>query len=144
MSSSRRSQSGFTLMEVLIALAILGIGLVAVISVAGTSTTTALKLKQKTFGHFVALNEAARLRTSVNWPDVGHQNGTADLAGETWRWTAKISKTSAPNLRRADITIALDNAPDKPISSLVAFIGKPSPHGLAAKKGAGAASNGSG
>ncbi len=141
----RRGQSGFTLMEVLIALAILGIGLLAVVSVAGTSTTTAFKLKQKTFAHFVALNEAARLRTSLEWPDVGRRNGTAHLAGETWRWTVKISKTSAPNLRRADIDIALDDAPDKSISNLVAFIGKPSPHGFAASKNAGAGSgNGSG
>lgn len=125
-------------MEVLIALAILGIGMLAVISTANTSTRNALALKQRTLAHWVAMNEAARLQLSTEWPDTGRQNGTEDLAGETWRWTADISNTAAPNLRRADITVALDDVPDKEISTLIVFIGKPSPHGLPApKKGGG-------
>lgn len=122
-----RRQSGFTLMEVLIALAILGIGMLGVISTVGTSTSTALALKQRTFAHWVAMNEAARLRASLKWPDTGEQNGTAQLAKETWRWTADISKTVAPNLRRADISVALDAKPDATISTLTVFIGKPMP-----------------
>ncbi|HET7307980.1 MAG TPA: type II secretion system minor pseudopilin GspI [Gammaproteobacteria bacterium] len=127
-----RRQSGFTLMEVLIALAILGIGMLAVISTVGHSTSTALELKQRTFAHWVAMNEATRLRTSLQWPDVGEQNGTVQLARETWRWTADISKTVAPNLRRADISVALDSKPDAPVSTLIVFIGKPMPAGSSA------------
>ncbi|HET7371439.1 MAG TPA: type II secretion system minor pseudopilin GspI [Gammaproteobacteria bacterium] len=133
----RSRQSGFTLMEVLIALAILGIGMLAVISTTGTSTRTALDLKQRTFAHWVAMNEAARLRASPAWPDTGHQNGTEDMAGQTWRWTADISKTVDPDLRRADITVALDDAPDTEVASLIVFIGKPSAAGFGGKQLAG-------
>lgn len=113
-------------MEVLIALAILGIGMLAIISTAGTSTRTALELKQRTLAHWVAMNEATRLRAAPGWPDTGKRDGAEDMAGETWRWTAKITKTVDPGLRRADISVALDRAPDDTVASLIVFLGKPS------------------
>lgn len=119
------AQRAFTLIEVLIALAILGIGMLGVISTVGRGTRTALDLKERTFAHWVAMNEAARLRTAPQWPDTGSVNGTEILGGETWRWTADITKTVDPDLRRADIEVARDADPDATVSSLIVFIGRP-------------------
>ncbi|MDE2234394.1 MAG: type II secretion system minor pseudopilin GspI [Gammaproteobacteria bacterium] len=115
---------GFTLLEVLIALAVLAIGMIAVIGTAGTSTRTAAELKEETFAHWVAMNELASLRLSANWPSLGTLKGHADMAGEQWNWRAKIKDTSDPDLLRVDIDVSSAAAPDEVLSSLTGFIGQ--------------------
>ncbi|HVA54438.1 MAG TPA: type II secretion system minor pseudopilin GspI [Gammaproteobacteria bacterium] len=122
---SRQTVRGFTLMEVLIALAVLAIGMIAVIGTAGTSTRLAAELKDETFAHWVAMNELTRLRLAASWPDVGTQKGEADMAGQQWHWQATISTTSDPDLLRADIDVSNALAPDTVVSSLTGFIGRP-------------------
>jgi general secretion pathway protein I len=116
---------GFTLLEVLIALAVLAIGMIAVIGTAGTSTRNAALLKDETFAHWVAMNELTTLRLASVWPNVGTQKGEADMAGEQWHWQVTISTTSDPDLMRADIDVSNALAPDTVVSSLTGFIGQP-------------------
>ena len=112
-------------MEVLIALAVLAIGMIAVIGTAGTSTRQAAVLKDETFAHWVAMNELTTLRLASVWPDVGTQKGEADMAGQQWRWQVTISTTSDPDLLRADIDVSNTLAPDIVVDSLTGFIGQP-------------------
>lgn len=123
----RQTAQGFTLMEVLIALAVLAIGMIAVIGTAGTSTRQAAELKDETFAHWVAMNELTTLRLASAWPDVGTHKGEADMAGQQWHWQVVISTTSDPDLLRADIDVSNALAPDTVVSSLTGFIGQPQP-----------------
>lgn len=122
---SAKTARGFTLIEVLIALAVLAIGMIAVIGTAGTSTRLAAELKDETFAHWVAMNELTTLRLAAAWPDVGTRKGAADMAGQQWDWQVTISTTSDPDLLRADIDVSNALAPDTVISSLTGFIGRP-------------------
>ena len=121
---SLHNARGFTLLEVLIALAVLAIGMIAVIGTAGTSTRTAAELKEETFAHWVAMNELASLRLAGTMPDVGTLKGHADMAGEQWNWKADIKSTSDPDLMRVDIDVSNAASPDEVISSLTGFIGQ--------------------
>jgi general secretion pathway protein I len=112
-------------MEVLIALAVLAIGMIAVIGTAGTSTRQAAELKDETFAHWVAMNELTSLRLAPSWPDIGTLKGDADMAGQQWHWQAAISTTSDPDLLRADIDVSNALAPDTEVSSITGFIGRP-------------------
>ena len=112
-------------MEVLVALAVLAIGMIAAIGTAGTSTRQAGELKDETFAHWVAMNELTTLRLASTWPDVGIQKGDADMAGQKWNWQVTISTTSDPDLLRADIDVSSALAPDTVLSSLTGFIGRP-------------------
>ena len=115
------------MLEVLIALAVLAIGMIAVIGTAGTSTRQAAELKDETFAHWVAMNELTSLRLAPAWPDVGTHKGEADMAGQQWHWRAVISTTTDPDLLRADIDVSNALEPDSVVSSLIGFIGQPQP-----------------
>ncbi|MGB9430219.1 MAG: type II secretion system minor pseudopilin GspI [Gammaproteobacteria bacterium] len=118
---------GFTLIEVLIALAVLAIGMIAVISTAGTSTRQAAELRDETFAHWVAMNELTTLRLAPAWPDIGTQKGTAEMAGQKWNWQATASTTSDPDLLRIDIDVSSALAPAAVITGLTGFMGRPQP-----------------
>lgn len=116
---------GFTLIEVLIALAFLAIGMSAVIATVGASIRNAAELQTKTYAHWVAMNELTTLRLANNWPDTGSQKGSAELAGQKWDWQAKISTTADPDLRRVDVTVSGAQASDTDAASVTGFIGRP-------------------
>lgn len=120
-----RAPAGFTLLEVLVALAVLAIALGAIISAATQSINTVATLRDQTFASWVALNQVnERLLDPKPWPEEGFRTGSAELAHRAWRWEARFSKTDDPDLRRLDLTVrAGENGPE--LSKLIAFKGKP-------------------
>ncbi|MDE2090501.1 MAG: type II secretion system minor pseudopilin GspI [Gammaproteobacteria bacterium] len=116
---------GFTLLEVLVALAVLAIGMITVIGTAVKSTRLAGELRDETFAHWVAMNELTTLRLAPAWPDLGTLKGESAMAGQQWDWQALVSKTADPDLMRVDISVASALAPDTEVRSLTGFIGRP-------------------
>ncbi|HET7649197.1 MAG TPA: type II secretion system minor pseudopilin GspI [Gammaproteobacteria bacterium] len=128
MRRDRRRSGGFTLIEVLIALAVLAIAMLAVIGTAGTSTHIAGQLRDETLAHWVAINELTALRVSPTWPSLGKQDGDANMGGRKWHWKVNITKTSDPDLLRADIDVSDAAQKDQVVSSLTGFLGRPMPN----------------
>lgn len=122
---SQRSR-GFTLIEVLIALAFLAIAMSAIIATVGSSIRNAAQLQDKTFANWVAMNELTTLRLTPAWPAVGTQKGNAEMVGQKWNWQAKVSTTQDPDLLRVDIDVSNALAPDAVAASVTGFIGRPS------------------
>mgnify|MGYP001825921208 CR=1 FL=1 len=89
-----KRHTGFTLLEVLVALAVLAIAMGAVIKVSATNSSNAAYLKEKTIAHWVAMNKVNELRLTDDWPSIGTKKDTEIMAGEEWRWQMKISKTA--------------------------------------------------
>lgn len=115
------------MLEVLIALAVVAIGMLAVIGTAATSTRRAGELRDETFAHWVAMNELTTLRLAPAWPHLGTLKGYSDMAGQKWDWQAAASRTSDPGLLRVDIAVSSALAPKAVINSLTGFIGRPLP-----------------
>lgn len=125
--ANRSTESGFTLIEVLIALFIIAIGLTAVVAVAARSGRIDSQLQQHTFASWVASNQIARMRLKKNWPEVGTSDGKVTLADQDWHWKAKVSKTQDPDLRRVDVTVSTEDKQNDAIITLIGFIGRPLP-----------------
>lgn len=120
-----KPQTGFTLLEVLVALAVLAITMGAIIGVATQSINTVAVLRDRTLAGWVALNQINKqLLDAKPWPEEGSLTGNADSANRVWRWEARFSKTDDPDLRRLDLIVrAGENGPE--LSKLTAFKGKP-------------------
>ena len=105
---SSRSQQGFTLIEVLVAVAILAVALGAIISGGSSYANNAAYLRDKTMANWVAHNLLNQWHLSGEYPNAGERNGEAEMAGREWVWDAKISKTPDPDVRRVDISVRLE------------------------------------
>jgi len=122
-----RTEFGFTLIEVVVALAIIAIGLAAVVAIAARSGRIDADLQQRTFAAWVATNRMTRLRIDQHWPDLGTQDGKVKLADQQWHWKATVVKTQDPDLRRVTIDVGTPSKPDETVTELIGFIGKPLP-----------------
>ena len=121
-SSSRKKSSGFTLIEVMVALTIIAISLGALLSTSGTQAYSATYLKQKTLAHWVALNELAQLSTENTFPDTGESKGSTSMANHDWYWTRKTTKLADSNNRREVVfTIYLDEQRKQNLTSLTGY-----------------------
>ncbi len=99
-----RVSRGFTLIEVLVALAIVTIGMAAVLEALTSSARATLYLRQKTFAEWVALNQVERLRLSGMFPHQGTSNGHVEFANRKWEWRRKVVKTAVHGVRRIEVS----------------------------------------
>ena len=99
-------RAGFTLLEVLVALAVLAIAMSAIIHAATQSIRGVAALREETIASWVALNQVNQLLLDPKpWPAEGSRTGKAELAGRSWRWEARFVKTEDPDLRRVEMTV---------------------------------------
>ncbi len=101
-----RAARGFTLIEVLVALAIVAIGMAAVLEALTSSANTAIYLQDKTFAEWVALNRIEKVRLSGTVPAAGTSNDDIDYAGRSWEWRQKVtSLPRVPGMVQIDVDV---------------------------------------
>ncbi|MBV8974141.1 MAG: type II secretion system minor pseudopilin GspI [Sinobacteraceae bacterium] len=100
-----RRGRGFTLIEVLVALAIVAIGMAAVLGALTSSANTVAYLRDKTFAQWVGLNQIATLRLSGQMTQTGNSDGDTDFAGRKWHWRREVTATQIPGVVRIDVKV---------------------------------------
>ena len=115
---------GFTLIEVMVAMAIAVLALVGVLAAIAQMVDAGLAMRERTYASWIALNKITELRLANNVPEVSESNGEVDYAGLEWAWTATISETGVENLFRVDVDVGYAGNADK-IRSVTGFIGEP-------------------
>jgi general secretion pathway protein I len=101
MSKSR----GFTLVEVLVALSVLSIAVVALIKVQGESAAAASATRARLLAQIVAENQMVETVSAVETSTLGTTTGEVRLAGQAWTWTREIAKTGDRDITRIDIAV---------------------------------------
>ena len=120
--SNKSKVSAFTLLEVLIAMAIFGYAAVSLISNMSQYQSSQLNTTQRTVAHWVALNRMAEARLEKQWPNIGVTRGTAEMANKTWYWKRNVSKTTEADLRQVEIEIRFEQDDDLATTRFVGFI----------------------
>lgn len=131
-NQNKHSCSGFTLIEILVALTIIAIALGALIKASGNHTSTASYLKNKTLGHWVAMNELSLLQAEKKWPDLGTEKKYTEMADHEWFWTREVRELPDPTTgetskqtRQIVFTVYLDEDRKEQLTKLVGFLEKP-------------------
>ena len=85
-----RRAAGFTLMEVLVALTVLGVALAALIKVGSETARNAAYLRDRTYAHWVAMNVLAEARAGLLPLRAGVRRGSEELLGREWFWSLEM------------------------------------------------------
>ena len=114
---------GFTLLEVLVALAVLALALAAAIRASGAYAGNQAYLQERTLAHWVARNALTELQLETQWPDTGERSDSARMADLDWEWRATISDTPDEDLRRVEVEVWLGEKPEgQPLAGLTGFL----------------------
>jgi general secretion pathway protein I len=101
----RRSHQhrGFTLLEVLIALAIVAMSVGALLGTITSSASNVIYLKEKTLAEWVALNRLTEVRIDQQMPGKGKRSGNSVMAGMRWEWQEEVTELPIKGMFRVEV-----------------------------------------
>ena len=121
---AERRQSGFTLIEVVVAIAVVALGMMAVFRVVHDTVNNSVYLRDRTLATWIADNRLVEMRLAAEMPSVDETNGEVEYANQRWRWNAKVSQTPVADLRRIDIRVRREgDAEDSALAEVSGFVG---------------------
>ncbi|HQU51210.1 MAG TPA: type II secretion system minor pseudopilin GspI [Casimicrobiaceae bacterium] len=124
----RPSSPGFTLVEILVALAVVAVALAAGMRALAQSADGAGTLKARTLALWVAQNRLAAANLVAALPATGERSGTAVQANRAFVWRERVAVTPNPSFRRVDIEVASSDEPAYVLARLTGYVaGSPAP-----------------
>jgi general secretion pathway protein I len=114
----------------LVALAIVALGMMAVISSLERYAANAAYIEQKTLASWIATNKIAELSVAPTWPEVGDYDEELEFAGQQWRCDIVVSETDVDNLRRVDVSVKLLTDPETVVHKVSGLLEPPAPPGF--------------
>jgi general secretion pathway protein I len=109
---------GFTLIEVMVALAVLGLAALALLRLEGATIRSTVLLDQTAVAGMVARSLATEAATDGRPPALGRSGGSAVNGGRTWTWTREVSALGDGRALRIDVAVAAPGGP--PVARLTA------------------------
>ena len=113
--------AGFTLVEILVALAVLAIALTATARSLGGALDTTAALRDRTLARWVAEDRLAEIELRREWPDLDVKEGDADMGGRAFHWRQETGVTPAARMRRIELSVFLAGT-DSPLAKLTGFV----------------------
>lgn len=101
-----KRNGGFTLLEVLVALAIFALVAASVLTATARSLQTASRLEDKTLAMWIADNRLTELQLAQSPVADGREQGELEFAGRRWQWQSEVEATSEPDMRRVTLWVA--------------------------------------
>ncbi|PWW43658.1 type II secretion system minor pseudopilin GspI [Melaminivora alkalimesophila] len=119
MSHVRAAARGFTLVEVLVALAIVAIALLAGSQATSALARNAARQTDVVLAHLCAQNELVRVRLARQMPPLGDEGRSCTQAGHVYAVTVTTSPTPNPQFRRVDAQVHDGTHPVLRLSTIV-------------------------
>ena len=120
-------RDGFTLVEVLVALAIVSIALMAALRAAGQATNASGELRLRLFAGWVAENRLAEHRARADWLPTGIARGTQRQGGIEFAWREEVIATPHSAFRRVDVFVSAPGGEPRALARLTGFMVRPPP-----------------
>jgi general secretion pathway protein I len=115
-------QHGFTLVEVLVALAVLAIALTAVMRTMAQAIDATATLRERNVALWLAQNRLVEHHMRRDWPAADTKDGDTELGGAKWFWREQVSTTPEPAIRRIEITIRRQAGSEDTQARLVGYL----------------------
>ncbi len=115
-------RSGFTLVEVLVALAIVAVALLAALRTAGMGTNSVGELRSRLLAGWVAENLLAEQRVRREWLPLGIQRGKSSQGGSEFVWREEVVATPNQAFRRVDVFVFVPAEEAHTLAHLTGFI----------------------
>lgn len=106
-NNRHRAAKGFTLLEVLVALAVFAVAAIALMRVSESQLRLSSKLEDKTFAHWIALNMISEMQSNQDWPSIGEQTGKVAMVGREWKVIVNTKSTPINRVRRIDVAVGI-------------------------------------
>lgn len=124
----QRAHSGFTLIEVLVALLVFALIATATTQVGSQYIASYERIRDKTMATWVADNRMNELRLSDTFPAISENSQDQDFGPYRWRLVTAVSGTEDPSIRRVEVSVSRyveDRSEPIPAQTLIGFIGEP-------------------
>lgn len=122
--SFKKVYQGFTLIEVMLAMAVFSIAGIAILGTAETNARNLGYLESKIVASWVASNQLVEVTLDSSWPPKNNKKGKVELAGQAWHWQQKVIKTTDKDMRAIVMEVRLDEKDPSALTSLMTFISK--------------------
>ncbi|MEC7643941.1 type II secretion system minor pseudopilin GspI [Idiomarina sp.] len=120
----KRNNRGFTLIEVMVAIAIFAMAALAAVSAASGHLNSLSTIQQRTFAQYVAANRLTDLNLANTWPIKDNQRGSERQGGVEWQWRQQVVETVTPNVVAVTIEVT-QGEQDYQWARLTQYIRKP-------------------
>lgn len=105
MAEIRKTERGFTLLEMLVALAVFSLAALALVRLQGVTLRTAADLDSKALGQIVARNLMVEVQSDPVPPSIGEEDGEVENGGRRWHWSRSVKAMEDRRLLQVDVTV---------------------------------------
>jgi len=115
---------GFTLLEVLVALAIFALISLICYRQIDSSARASARIEQKYIALWIAENTLEELFIDRNFSSTGESRSDVQVASQKWEVKTEVTASDITDLNRIDVTVYRDEKASQPVLTMTRFMGK--------------------
>lgn len=124
---TKKLQRGFTLIEVMLAMAVFAVAGVALVDNASITFKNLSRIETQVMANWVASNQLVEVTVEEKWPPQNNKKGKVELGGREWFWLQKVIKTADDNMRAVVIEVRIAEDQKLVDASLMTYVSKVTP-----------------